>query len=251
MRLLRHDLHILTGSYVLDAVDGPERDRFEHHLRRCRACGNEVRGLADTATGLGMAVAMTPPPQLKERVLNAAAMTRQLPPAVDHRLHGRLRPGTAGSSWVPRMAAAVAAVSLAVAVALGVLQISTQHELDSARAQNQAIAAVIGAPDARTVTRATSAGGTVTVVLSPALRKMVFSTAGLPALPASQVYEVWLIGPPRVRPAGLLSSPSAGRTSPVLASGLAAGDKVGLAVEPAGGTSQPTTTPILLITLPA
>jgi anti-sigma-K factor RskA len=38
---------------------------------------------------------------------------------------------------------------------------------------------------------------------------------------------------------------------PVLASGVAADDKVGVTVEPAGGTSSPTTTPIVVLTLPA
>ena len=248
MRLLRHDLHILTGVYALNAVDGAERDRFEHHLRRCRPCGNEVRGLAETATTLAMAVAMAPPAGLKQRVMNAVAVTRQVPPAVDHR---RLRRAARSSSWLPRLATAAAAVSLVAAVTFGILQISTQHKLDSARAQNQAIAAVIAAPDARIVTQATSAGGTASVVVSRAEAKIVFTSAGLPALPASEVYELWLIGPPRIRPAGLLPAPSAGKTAPVLASGLAAGDKVGLTVEPAGGTSMPTTTPIVLMALPA
>ena len=247
MRLLRHDLHILTGAYALDAVDAPEQDRFEHHLRRCRPCGNEVRGLAETATSLAMAVAMTPPPRLKDRVMAAAAVTRQVPPPADHR---RLR-RAARSSWVPRLATAVAAVSAAVAVALGVIQVSTQHRLDSARAQNQAIAAVLAAPDARIATQATSAGGTASVVVSRAERKIVFTSAGLPPLTGGKVYQLWLIGPPRVRSAGLLPLPSAGKTAPVLASGLVAGDKVAMTVEPAGGTSLPTTTPILLMTLPA
>lgn len=247
MRLLRHDLHILTGAYALNAVDGPERDRFEHHLRRCRPCGNEVRGLAETATSLAMAVAMTPPPRLKGRVMAAAAVTRQVAPPVDRRHLRR----AARSPWVPGLATAVAAVSVAVAVALGVIQASTQHRLDSAREQNQAIAAVLAAPDARIVTQATSAGGTASVVVSRAERKIVFTSAGLSPLAGGKVYELWLIGPPRVRSAGLLPLPSAGKTAPVLASGLVAGDKVGMTVEPAGGTSLPTTTPILLMTLPA
>jgi hypothetical protein len=252
VRLLRHDLHILTGAYALDAVDGAERDRFEHHLRRCRSCGNEVRGMAETATSLGMAVAMAPPARLKERVLSAVAVTRQLPPAVDHRRpHGPLRHGAARSSWVPWLATAVAAISLAVAVALGVIQVSTQHRLDSTRAQNQAIVAVLAAPDAQIATWTGSAGQSASVVVSRAERKIVFSSAGLPSLAGGKVYELWLIGPPRVRPAGLLPPPSAGRIAPVLASGLLAGDKVAMTIEPAGGTSLPTTTPILVMTLPA
>jgi anti-sigma-K factor RskA len=248
MRFLRHDLHTLTGAYVLDAVEPAEQARFEHHLRRCKPCGHEVRGLAETATGLAMAVAMQPPPQLKERVLTAVAVTRQLPPAAEH--HGRARPALR-QAWIPRLAVAVAVVSLAVAIALGAVGLSTRRELDRARAQNQAIAAVLAAPDARIITQATAVGGTATVVVSRAEQKIIFTTAGLPPLPAAKVYELWLIGPPQIRRAGLLPAPSAGKTPPLLASGLVAGDKVGVTVEPAGGTSKPTTTPILLMSLPA
>ena len=251
MRFRRHDLHTLTGVYALDAVDGAERDLFEHHLRRCRPCGNEVRGLAETATELAMAAAMPPPPRVKEHVLAAAAVTRQLPPVVD-------RPGRTlrwtprqvfRQSWTPRLATAVAVVSLAVAVALGAVGLHTRHELDSARAQNQALAAVLAAPDARIMTEAVKNGGTATVVVSRVEGKLVFTTAGLPRLPASKVYELWLMGPPRIRRAGLLPAPASGRTAPVLASGLAAGDSVGVTVEPAGGTSQPTTSPIVVMSL--
>jgi anti-sigma-K factor RskA len=246
VKLRRNDLHTLTGAYALDAIDGAERDRFEHHLRRCRPCGNEVRSLTETATTLAMAAAISPPPQLKQRVLTAAGNTRQLPPATDHP-HPRPAPRPAR---IPRLATAVAAASLAVAVALSAVAHSTQHQLDSAQAHNQAITAVLAAPDAQITTGATTNGGTATVVISRAEQKIVFTTAGLPPLPASKVYELWLMGPPRIRPAGLLPSPHAGTTPPLLASGLAAGDKIGVTVEPAGGTSKPTTTPILLMTLP-
>jgi Anti-sigma-K factor rskA len=246
-RLLRHDLHILTGVYALDAVDGAERDRFEHHLRRCKPCGHEVRGLAETATGLAMAVALAPPPGLKANVLTAAAATRQLPPATQP---SRARP-VRRTAPVPRLATAVAAVSLAVALALGAVSLATRHELDGARAQNQAIAAVLAAPDARIMTQATTEGGTATVVVSRAQQKIIFTAAGLPALSSGRVYELWLMGPPKIREAGLLPGPSAGKTAPVLASGLVAGDKVGVTVEPAGGTRQPTTAPILLMALPS
>lgn len=78
----------------------------------------------------------------------------------------------------------------------------------------------------------------------------IFSTAGLPALPAAKVYQLWLMGPPGTRSAGLLAA-GAGRTTLVLASGLRPGDQAGLTVEPAGGTAEPTSTPILAMPLPA
>ena len=90
-----HDLHALTGSYVLDAVEGPERDRFELHLRRCPSCVTEVRGLRETAARLAMAAAAQPPAPLREQVLAMARRTRQLPPVTAER--SRRRP-----AWMPR-----------------------------------------------------------------------------------------------------------------------------------------------------
>jgi anti-sigma-K factor RskA len=75
-------------------------------------------------------------------------------------------------------------------------------------------------------------------------------TNGLPALPAGQVYQLWLIGKKKIVSAGLLPPATAGRTSAVLASGVVKGDTLGLTVEPAPGSAQPTTTPILALPLP-
>lgn len=61
--------HALAGPYALDALDAPERARFERHLRRCASCPAEVRGFAAVAASLGLAAATTPPPALKGRVL--------------------------------------------------------------------------------------------------------------------------------------------------------------------------------------
>ena len=75
----------------------------------------------------------------------------------------------------------------------------------------------------------------------------MFTSAGLPVLASSKVYQLWLIGPSGAISGGLLAQASQGRTAPVLASGLVPGDEVGVTVEPAGGTRQPTTKPIVLI----
>lgn len=259
MRLLRHDLHTLTGVYALDAIEGSERDRFERHLRRCQPCGNEVRGLRQTAGRLAVAEARVPPPELKERVLAAAARTRQLPPLAAGRLQpsaDRLQPSAerpqsaAGRTWLPRLAAAFGAAGLAAAIVLGFALSSTQGQLDSARAQDKAISAVLTAPGARILTTRSTVGGTGTVVVAVSQQKLIFTASGLPPLPAAKVYQLWLMGPPRTRSAGLLPLPAEGRTAPLLAAGLRAGDQVGVTVEPAGGTSQPTTTPILVMPVP-
>jgi hypothetical protein len=124
--------------------------------------------------------------------------------------------------------------------------------LDAARSDDAAIAAVLSAADALLASAATSAGGTATVVASRSGGSVVFTSAGLPVLPPTSVYELWFIGSAGVRAAGLVSSPAAGppgTTVPVLASGLVGDDAVGVTVEPAGGTTAPTTTPIVVLSL--
>src|SRR2546423_672923 len=81
---MRDDLHVLTGSYALDAVSEVEREEFERHLQHCPTCEAEVRGLRETAARLALACAMTPPARMERQVLAAAFPTRQLPPPSAH-----------------------------------------------------------------------------------------------------------------------------------------------------------------------
>jgi anti-sigma-K factor RskA len=247
VKLLRPDLHALTGAYAVDAVDDSERERFEHHLTRCQSCDQEIRGLQETATRLGMAVARTPPPSMKADVLTAAARTRQHPPVTDARPAPEAR--VARKPLRPRLAITVAAVASAIVIALGVGFGIQRGELNAARAQQRAVAAVLNSPDARIVTAHTSLGGTATAVVARSQGKLIFTADGLPALAHSRVYQLWLIGPAGATSAGLLPGASQGRTAPLLASGLVRGDRIGVTVEPAGGTKQPTTKPIVLIGL--
>jgi hypothetical protein len=249
MTLFRQDSHSLAGVYALDALErGAERDRFDRHLQRCQSCASEVRGFREVATALAFAAATEPPPELRERVMTAVASTRQQPPEI--RTHARPRRSRGWAPWVPWLSGAIATAGIVIAVIFGFAQAHTQQELNQARAQNEAIASVLAAPDAQLLTSTTTKGGVAVVVLSAEKRQLVVSTAGLPALPAGKVYQLWLIGKVRIVSAGLLPPAEAGKTAPVLASGIVVGDKLGLTVEPAPGTAQPTTTPILALPLP-
>jgi anti-sigma-K factor RskA len=252
VKLLRRDLHLLSGSYALDALDGAEQDRFEHHLHRCQSCSSEVRELRETATRLAFAVSRVPPAGMRQAVLTRAARTRQLPPAGEVR---RRRPEPR-AAWLLRPALVTGVVGLVVVIVLALALVQARNQLHTATAQRgaiaareKAIAAVLSAPDARLVSKPTSAGGKATVVISRRLRKIIVTTALLRPLPAGRVYQLWLLGPPTTRSAGLLPRPTAGRTAPVLATGLVRGDELGVTVEPAGGTKQPTSTPIVIIKL--
>ena len=247
VKILADDWHVLTGSYALDALPDPERAEFERHLQHCPSCEAEVRGLRETAARLAMAQALQPPPGMEQRVLAATYRTRQLPPLPTDRLHAdrgqvsRLFARQPGR--IPRrMTAFAAAASVAAAVALGITQVSTQHQLESTQASDAAITRVVTAPDARIETTRTSAGGSVTVVASAALREAVVTSTGMVSPPAGRVYQVWVMSPSGARSAGLM----AGRGT-LLASAVVPGDRIGITVEPAGGTSKPTTTPVAVL----
>jgi anti-sigma-K factor RskA len=240
VKVMRDDLHVLTGSYVLDAISDAEREEFERHLQHCPTCETEVRGLRETAARLALACAVTPPARMERRVLAAAYQTRQLPPlSADRPRRARPRRRALPRLALPRrLAVLAAAASVAAAVALGITQLSAQHQLDQARAT--AIARVVTAPDAHVETARTSAGGNVTVVTSAALREAVVSASGMASLPSSRVYQVWVLSPSGARSAGLMHGSS------VLAA-VRPGDRIGITVEPAGGTARPTTTPVAVL----
>ena len=232
---MRDDLHVLTGSYTLDAISDTEREEFERHLQHCPACAAEVRGMRETAVRLARARAVAPPARMEQRVLAATYRTRQLPPLPRDQIRATRR----FPAFPRRLAVLAAAASVAAAVALGVTQLSAQHHLD--RARETAIARVVTAPDARVETARASAGGSITVVTSAALREAVVSTTGMAALPSGQAYQVWVMSPSGARSAGLLHGTS------LLASAVRPGDRIGITVEPARGSARPTTSPVAIL----
>lgn len=270
------DLHTLAGAYAMDAVGEADRASFEQHLAACDECREEIRGLREATARLGQAAAMQPRAELREATLRAAARTRQLSPAVTapqpepagpgrtaaagrRSAHGR----TAAAGWtaahgrtavrrltgrLPRLAMAAGAVLAAAVVVLALMMHGTQHQLDQAQRRSHSIAAVLNAADVTMLTADVSTGGTATVVMSHRQRALVFTANGLRGLPAAQRYELWLMGSRGARPAGMLPATS-GMVGPMVVSGLEAGDKIGMTVEPAGGASRPTSPTILLLGL--
>jgi Anti-sigma-K factor rskA/Putative zinc-finger len=245
--LRRTEAHTLAGAYALDAVTGADRARFERHLARCQACARELRELREAAARLAAAVAAEPPADLVERAVAAAARTRQWPPPDTGQVRGRRTGARRGVSR--RIARGVAAVFLAAAAASGAVAVTAEHHLGADQAREHAIAEVLNAPDAVMLTARITGGGTATVVMSHRDRALVFTAAGLPALPAGSCYELWLMGPAGDRPAGVLPAPDHGMTGPVIATGLTTGDSVGLTVAPVGRPGHLAAKPILMLSL--
>jgi anti-sigma-K factor RskA len=256
-------LHTLVGAYVMDAVPDKDRAAFARHLQTCEPCREEIRGLREATARLAGAAAITPRPELRDRTLQAAARMRQLPPPLAEEpghLSGLARP-LAGRSWLARMrssgatswpmriAATVVAVVAVAAIVLGLDAQTMQRKLTAAQQRDAAIAMVVGARDAISLTAHVSSGGTATVVMSHRARALVFIANGLTKLPPSKAYELWLMGPAGDRPAGMLPPPRHGMTGPMVLGRLADGEWLGLTVEPSAGSSKPTSAAIAVVGL--
>ncbi|KZB85802.1 anti-sigma factor [Amycolatopsis regifaucium] len=236
------ELHTLTGAYALDAVPEEEAAAFKRHLRGCSACRQEVRELRETAARLGSALAAAPPPRLREATLAQAARTRQWPPLVAavRRAEPVKKPSVRIALWG-------AAAAAAVALVFGLLTTNTEPGPDPAQKRLASVNSVLTAPDASTVKGAERDG--TTVVTSRSHGKVVVLAGDLPPLAPGKAYQVWLIGASGVHSAGLLDSDGPHRTRPVLAELPGGIDRVGITVEPAGGSRMPSTPAVAMIPL--
>ncbi|RKE17976.1 anti-sigma factor domain-containing protein [Streptomyces sp. TLI_171] len=241
------DLHTLTGAYAAHALDDTERTAFERHLGHCPPCTQEVAEFVATLARLGAAEAIAPPPRLKSQVMAAVPRTRQDAPQI-----ASASPPRPGSRLPRRRQGFALAACLALAVGAGAIAIQQHQETERARTdaaaarhQQATLTTLLTAPDAHLATGPVTGGGTGTTVWSPALDQAGFWASGLPALPGDRVYQLWFDDAGTMRPAGLLPPDGTlvltGRVHP--ASG------VGVTAEPAGGSTHPTGSPLLLLPL--
>jgi anti-sigma factor RsiW len=274
------DLHTLAGAYAVDALDDDERQAVESHLAECAECAQEVRKLQAAAAKLGAAEETAPPPRMREAVLARISDVRQLPPDADgdgglRRGHGdpgggpqsgrgghgsgavplqdRRRPGRPLSGWIGAIAAAVL---LAAAITLGAVSVNLNNKLDDERAELAEVSRVLTAPDAHVVpgkVPGPGRDGRGSVVASQQLDSAVFAASGLPAPADGRTYQLWFVGADRsARSAGLFRPNANGQAAPrVLDGDLGNAQAVALTDEPAGGSPQPTSPPLLALELTA
>jgi anti-sigma-K factor RskA len=225
------DLHTLSGAYAINALSPDEAEDFTSHLEGCTACRDEVRELQDAAARMGASEAVAPPAALRARVLSAADRLPQLPPHVTPIEAARSR------RWSTRMAGAVAAAVIAV-TGVGVVV----NEVRSPTEQTQSVAGVFDAPDAHIDNVTTANGGRLRVATSASYGQMAVATQGLPRL-RDRSYQMWAIRNGRPTSVGVIEDLSKGKVMPM----PAAGTTVAITIEPDGGSTQPTTQPIIAV----
>ncbi|MGN6782275.1 MAG: anti-sigma factor [Marmoricola sp.] len=227
------EIHALSGAYAVDALDDLERAQFERHLAECAECRAEVASLREAAALLPEAHAVPPSAAVRDRVLGDIRTVRPLPPVVQTST-------TPVRQW-PRRLVAAAAVLLVLGVGVAIARPwSTGTPSTTDR--------VLQASDAVRVEKPLPGSGSITVVKSSELGRAVVMVRGLPAPPEGKAYEVWLEDDRgNMRPAGLIHT--GGDHTMLMAPDSATAAGVGVTVEPAAGSDQPTLPPVALVTL--
>lgn len=261
------ELSASSGAYALGALGEPEKSEFEALMAVSESLRAEVTELADTAVELGLSVAPeTPSAEFRANLMALIAQTPQLAPEHDeaHEVVPTLVPvvtaaapaagggaaeARAAARWFQRpvrtLIAAAAAVLLIVGVGFGantVLQ--AQGNMTTASQVNE----IQAADDYQRASAEVTGGGSATLVWSVQLRRSALMVDGIAGLPAGSTYELWYVdGEGDATPAGTFDVGDDGSHTVVLAGQMDAGDRVGVTVEPAGGSESPTTTPVVLV----
>ncbi len=261
------DIHTLTGAYAVDALAAAEREVFEAHLEACGACLQEVAELQATAARLGGSLHEPPPPELKGRVLAAIDRTRQEPPASgdgswpgatpdpassargrDDLAEARARRAQAAGAprWLLGVVGAAAGVLAIAVVGLGFAVASLGERLGQMEAAAGQLTDVMTAVDAETVSVAVD-GTVVSIVMSPRRGEAVVLVDGMAPAPDDHAYELWMIHDDVQVPAGVFEVDDRGRATRVVTGDMATVTAIGVTVEPAGGSPQPTSEPVMVV----
>ncbi|KRE21194.1 anti-sigma factor [Agromyces sp. Soil535] len=237
-------LHGLAAAYALDALDADEQAEFERGLATSPELRGEVDAYAVTAAHLAeLAEPVAPPSSLRDRLMAGLDDASRLP-ASDAAPAGPAE-SAARRRWFRRTGPIIAAAAAAVVLIAGVV-VGVGWPGPNGWGAQREMAAIASAPDAQTQTHEVAGGGDVTLVSSAEQGRSAVVVEGLPDVGADLTYELWYIDDAGASSAGTfdVSGDDAWR---ILDGSFTPGVAVGITVEPAGGSPQPTTEPIVVI----
>lgn len=216
-------------------------------------------------------------PQVAPSAPAASAQAASAPTSSDAGLEARpasaaspavsgAQPGPAETAarrrWFQRPAAALSAAAAVAVVFLGVglgvggvLSPGGESPRPGTSQSTSVLDGIYAASDFQRSSTPVQGGGTATVVWSQDLGKSAVILDGVEAAPKGKTYELWYIDSKAaggaITSAGLMDQYADGVHSAVLTGKVRDGVTVGITVEPAGGSKQPTTTPIAAVPLDA
>lgn len=251
----------LAGLHALGVLTAEEQAELARAVGSDQALGAEVRELELTAQALAASVPQVEPPSaLRARVLAAVAGTPALP---DRRVVPMRPRASALPAWLAAAAAIIAAMGLGLwALQLRGALLEMNARVDAAESEVTEIRRTLGrereqvrvlearadvlfAPDMVRVDLSgqPAAPGAAARAFWSRRKGMTFSASALPPLPATRVYQVWVLTatqPPIS--AGLVTPDTQGAALVHFATpeDVPTPVKLAVTVEPAGGVPQPT-----------
>ncbi|MBV9822307.1 MAG: anti-sigma factor [Actinobacteria bacterium] len=124
----------------------------------------------------------------------------------------------------------------------------SQHR-DAQHARSSVVGSVLAAPDVRAATTLLQQGQG-TLIYSREQHRLVLIGRGMPALPADRTYQLWLMSDTGAPVSGGVFQPDRNGNVELPASGDLSGvDRMGVSVEPAGGSAQPTLATVQVLKL--
>jgi anti-sigma-K factor RskA len=235
------------AAYALDALPAEERLVIVEHLAECRAHDDELAGYRMVATRLAQAV-VTPaqPAALKNSILEAfdrglvpAAAAPSAPVlvgsapaplplperAVEAPVPARHSGGFFSIFRQPALAYGMAAALLIAVIGLAVWNISLRDNGDSVM-----------------TTAAAGPGMSLNVTYYAEQQVAVFDVS-MPPPTTGQVYQAWMIAGGKPISLGVLSNNNGKQA---FAADMSSANAVAISVEPAGGSAQPTSEPVVV-----
>lgn len=238
------ELLALAPAYALGALDGFETANFERALAVSPELRAEVASFRATASALAEGVRPEAPPSTMKDGLFA-------------RLDGAPQePRASGTGAVDELATRrsrrrlVVAISTAAAVVLVVAGVvfGVNWPGPNGWGAQRELAQLAEASDSRSATVEASDGGEVTLVWSAERGRSAIRAAGLPDVGDDRTYELWYLDDTgAAAAAGTFDVHGDANAWRLLEGSFEPGVVVGITVEPAGGSEQPTTEPIAVI----
>lgn len=217
------------AAYALGALDPGEAAELERHLAGCEACRTELDWLRPAVQLLPESVErVEPPPELREGLMEQVRGEAHQSASRPWGLHS-LRSRGAGLSWRPL--AGLAAVAL-IAVAIGAYAIDGDS----------------GGGDATTVVAGQAPGVTAEMVRDGEAGTL--HLANLDQLPPDEVLQAWVQRGERVVSAKTLFVPNRDGTASATIDEMDGVTTVMVTAEPRGGSVQPTSKPIVSVSIP-
>lgn len=255
------DIHGLVGAYAVDAIDEQERSAFELHLAECPECQAEVASLQEAANQLSLMTETVPPSSMRDAVLAGIRQVRPLPP-LEAQSGGPVASGPvggssptadaptrAGSNVVqlrPRRRVTAWLASAAAAAILLVGGLTWSPWDDGSNGNGTVTEQVLAAGDAQRYEKVIG-GAKATIVRSASLGKAIIIADHMPAAPDGKDFQLWLDQPNRgMVSAGVMPHGTADTVTIVLEGDAATATGAGITVEPAGGSTAPTSEPVAL-----